>query len=50
MGDATQKQRMLAGRYYLAVKDQQLIDERNACRALCTEYNRTEGGTQSALP
>ena len=44
----SQKERMLAGRYYYAVKDPQLIEERQACRRLCAEFNATEGGRPCA--
>ena len=44
----SQKERMIAGRYYYAIKDQQLIEDRQACRRLCAEFNATEGGTPNA--
>jgi len=39
----SEKERMLAGRYYYAVRDPQLLEERKACQALCAQYNATEG-------
>jgi hypothetical protein len=39
----SEKDRMLAGRYYYAVRDPQLLKERKACQALCAQYNATEG-------
>lgn len=41
--EMSQKERMIAGRLYYAIKDPELIAGRNACRALCTEYNATQG-------
>lgn len=45
MGDSrsSEKELMMAGRLYYAVRDPQLLADRNACRLLCAEYNATEG-------
>jgi len=41
--EVSEKDRMLAGRYYYAVRDPQLLRERQECQALCAEYNATKG-------
>lgn len=41
--ELSQKERMLAGRFYYAVRDPQLLADRNACRLLCAEFNATQG-------
>lgn len=43
----TQKELMLAGRYYTALSDQQLNDEADACIDLCEKLNAAKG--QQAL-
>lgn len=39
----SEKDRMLAGRYYYAVRDPQLLRERQESQALCAQYNATKG-------
>ena len=41
--EMSEKDRMLAGRYYYAVRDPQLLRERQESQALCAQYNATKG-------
>lgn len=44
----SQKERMCASRLYYAIKDPELVADRNACRLLCSKYNATEGARAPA--